>query len=238
METETLPKAASPQKRRLGWLKILGIVLVTVLLSVVATLWILKTYVFPSEFEPVTLSAQEEQRLDGKLKRITPVTNNQDNRRSLSQGGTTAATNGDETLQPEPYSEEGASRTIHLTEREVNALLAKNTNLAQRVAIDLADDLLSAKILVPMDEDFPILGGKTVRAKAGLEIAFENDRPIVKLRGVSVMGVPIPNAWLGKLKNIDLVKEYGNEPGFWKAFAAGIESVKVEEGQLTIELKE
>jgi hypothetical protein len=52
------------------------------------------------------------------------------------------------------------------------------------------------------------------------------------------MGVPIPNAWLGNLKNIDLVQEFGGNRGFWKTFADGIEYIHVENGRLLIKLKE
>jgi len=39
------------------------------------------------------------------------------------------------------------------------------------------------------------------------------------------MGVPIPNAWLGGIKNIDLVKEFGADKGFWKTFSDGVENL-------------
>ena len=84
----------------------------------------------------------------------------------------------------------------------------------------------------------PVMGGRTLRVNAGVEIGYREDRPIVKLRGVSVMGVPIPNAWLGNLKNVDLIKEFGTEPGFWNSFAAGVGLVEIKEGQLHIRLKE
>ena len=85
--------------------------------------------------------------------------------------------------------------------------------------------LISAKILVPLDEDFPMLGGQILRVKTGVEFAYDSGKPIVRLRGVSVMGVPLPNAWLGGLKNIDLVQEFGNDQGFWKAFSDGVAAV-------------
>ena len=58
------------------------------------------------------------------------------------------------------------------------------------------------------------------------------------LKGVSIWGVPLPNAWLGNLKNVDLVQEFGANQGFWSAFAAGIEGITVEEGSLRIRLRE
>jgi hypothetical protein len=60
----------------------------------------------------------------------------------------------------------------------------------------------------------------------------------VLLKGISVMGVPIPNAWLGNLKNVDLVEQYGSDTGFWQAFAAGVAQLEVEEGRLKIKLRE
>ena len=117
-------------------------------------------------------------------------------------------------------------------------MLARNTDLARKLAIDLSDNLVSAKLLVPVDEDFPIMGGKILKVRAGLELAYRNNKPIVILKGISLMGVPIPNSWLGGLKNIDLVAEYGADAGFWKSFADGVSNISVSEGKLQIELKE
>ncbi len=141
-------------------------------------------------------------------------------------------------MQPERYSEQDADRQIILSERELNALLAKNTNLAPRLAINLSRNLASAKLLIPLDEEMPLFGGKTLKVTAGLELAYQSNKPVVMLRGVSIWGVPIPNAWLGNMKNVDLVSEFGNQKGFWKAFADGIDEVEVSEGQLRVKLKE
>ena len=110
--------------------------------------------------------------------------------------------------------------------------------VARKLAVDLSDSLVSARLLVPVDPDFPVLGGKTLRVSTGVEMAFRDARPVVVLKGVSIMGVPIPNAWLGGLKNIDLVSEFGDQQGFWKNFADGVDNVGVEEGQLRIQLRQ
>jgi hypothetical protein len=89
-----------------------------------------------------------------------------------------------------------------------------------------------------VEEDFPVLGGTTIRVRAGLALSYAGERPVVILRGVSLMGVPIPSAWLGGYKNIDLVERYGGEAGFWKAFAAGVVRLSVEDGSLSIKLKD
>ena len=77
-----------------------------------------------------------------------------------------------------------------------------------------------------------------MKVTAGLELAYRGEKPVVVLRGISLWGVPIPNAWLGNMKNIDLVQEFGDQKGFWKAFADGIDEVEVGEGQLRVRLRE
>lgn len=229
-----------PGPKRFGWLRITLFLLATVVLTTVASVWIIKTYVFPSAFKPVTLSAKEERVLNGKLERLEALGTG---RRYRGRSSTKSkqrgrATDAGGTLTPERYSEEGASRDIALTERELNTLLAKNTDLASKLAIDLSDDLISAKLLLPIDEDFPVIGGQTLKVRAGIEMAYARGTPIVVLKGISVMGVPLPNAWLGGIKNINLAKEFGGQRGFWKAFADGVDYIRVEEGRLKIKLKE
>jgi hypothetical protein len=212
------------------------VVLVTIIVTAGLTFWILRTYIFPSEFKPVELSAREEQVLEQKLERFDTL------QARRTRGSAKAAQRADdaaaEVLEPEAYSEAGASRTITLSERELNGMLAKNTDLAKKLAIDLSENLMSAKLLVPVDEDFPFMGGQILKVRAGMELAYRDNRPIVILKGISIMGVPIPNAWLGGMKNIDLVEYYGNESGFWKAFAGGVDNIQIEDGSVTLLLKE
>ncbi len=235
MSSEAKAMDSQAVRRGLGWQQVLLIIVVTVLITVAGSYWFLKTYVFAREFKPVELSVSEERLLEEKLRAlgydvsVVPPREEAQRPADIDERGF---------LKPEPYSEVGARREVSFNEREVNALLAKNTDLARKLAIDLSDDLVSAKLLVPVEDDFPVLGGKTLRFNAGVEMAYANDRPIIVLKGVSVMGVPVPNAWLGGLKNIDLVREFGTDEGFWKAFADGVENIQVEEGRIKIKLKE
>jgi hypothetical protein len=212
---------SSPQRGLRGPHVVL-IVLAAVVVTAGLTYWLVSYYIFPRAFDPVELPPSEEQVLNRKLHTI----------------GIRVEEGAPGSLEPEPYSEIGASREVEFSERELNAMLARNTDLGQRLVIDLADDLISAKLLIPFDEDFPLLGGRTLRVNAGMELAYRDNRPIVVLKGISVMGIPVPNAWLGNLKNIDLVQEFGGDQGFWKAFADGVEHIQVQNGQMVIKLKE
>ena len=234
------------RKKRFGCLQIIAIVLATALLTALFTVWAVRTYLFAPDFKPVTLAADEERHLNRKLERFGALGGiSQNSAKSVRKSDNTGYENGslaesdsDAPLKPEAYSEEGANRTIRLTEREINALLAKNTDLARKLAIDLSDNLISAKLLIPLDPDFPVLGGKTIRVRAGLHLAFRNAQPEVILKGVTLMGIPIPNGWLGGVKHVDLVKEFGTGQELTKAFAEGVEDIKIEEGFLKITLKE
>jgi hypothetical protein len=218
----------------LSKLQVAGIVVGAMVLTVVATLFIIKSWLFPSPFDPVVLNKAEQQQLERKLSQFDQL----GGRSARPAPGRQREVPTPEDLTSEPYSEKGASREIRLSEREINGMIAENTDLASRMVVNFSNDLVSVKLLIPVDPDFPFLGGKILKVKAGAEFAFRKGRPVVILRGISVMGVPLPNAWLGGLKNIDLIQEFGSDPGFWNAFAEGVASIQVRDGNLLIVLKE
>jgi len=210
----------------------MGIVALVLIITALLTAWWVKHYIYASEFTPTVLTVKEQKILDAKMAKLevavdkTPVI-----RKKARQDKRTS-------LEPEAYSEEGAKREVRFTDKELNALIGKNPDVAQRVAVDLSDNLISVKLVVPMDEEIPLLGGKTLRLNLGVIIRYENERPVVALKGVSVGGIPLPNAWLGNLKSKNLVREFGAEGGFWKLFSDGVADLKVQEGQILIKLRE
>jgi len=141
-------------------------------------------------------------------------------------------------LKPELYTEDDSKRRIELTQRELNALLAKNTDLAENIVVHLSENTASVRVLADIDPDFPFFGGKKFKASGAARLSYENGRPVIVVKGVSIWGVPISNSWLGGYKNIDLVSEFGGTEGFWKSLADGIKDIKVEDGRLFIQLAE
>lgn len=235
MSTQTLKNPDKESKKGFRLSHVLWIILATIILTAASTYWVIQSYVFAKDFTPVVLKQDEEMTLNKKLKQLGFTADSDYGRQTPT---TTPGFDSTGNLLPEAYSETGARHEVSLTERELNSLLAKNTELARKLAIDLSSDLISGKLLVPVDPDFPVLGGKTLRVSAGLEVAYQNSKPVVILKGVSIMGIPIPNAWLGGMKNIDLVKEFSVDEGFWKAFSEGVENIRVKDGRLLIRLKE
>jgi len=225
-----------PPGKGLSLGKMLVIAAAAMLITMIATLWLIKLWLFPAPFKPVTLTPTEEQKLEQKLTRIESLESRGET--TSGQARVMRRRQAEETVAtPAPYSEEGASREIVFSEKELNALIGRNPDLAGKVAIDLADDLVSATLLIPIQADAPLFGGQSMRVKTGFTVASKDGRPLVALRGLSVMGVPMPNAWLGQLKNIDLVKRYSTGGGFWQSFAGGIEAIDIREGRARIVLK-
>jgi hypothetical protein len=224
---------ATPSRKGFSGSQVALFVLIAILITAGFSFWVFRTYINPSKFNPVALSTQEQSRLDFKLHQlgVNP-------RDLLPNARREDQFDSEGRLKPEKYNEDPAKRDIRISERELNAIVASNPDLASRFAIDLSDNLASAKMLIPVDPDMPVMGGRTLRLNAGLELAYRDDRPVVKLRGVSIMGVPVPNAWLGNLKNVDLVEQFSNDPGFWSSFSAGVGLIEIDDGQLHIKLKE
>jgi len=225
MEENEQHTEVSPRPRPRGRaLKIFGI---AILVVIILSAWWVKRNLYASEFTPTVLNAKEQKVLDDKLALI-------DYAASRSGGKGHRATSGK--LTPKPYSEEGANREIRITERELNSLIARDRRTAERVAIDLSRDLVSVEMIIPVKDDVPVLGGKTLRVSFGLILGYERGKPVVALKGISIGGVPLPNAWLGGLKGVNLVDEYSEPGGFWDLFAAGVEDLKVEDGRLLVTL--
>lgn len=224
MDTDTMVNSEGPSAR--SGCKLFLIVFAAVLVALLVAALALKWWLFPAQLQPVELRAAEKIELNQKLRVLG------------YQDDAFPEVAAQPVLEPQAYSEEGASREVRFKERELNALLAKNTELASKLAIDLSDQLASARLVLPLDPDFPFVGGQTLRMSAGVEVAFRQQRPVIVLQGVSLWGVPLPNAWLGNLKNVDLVERFGQQQGFWEAFAEGVEHIEVLDGELRVKLRE
>ncbi len=204
----------------------------TILATALVTAWWVNQYLYAATFEPTQLTEMEQRSLDQKMAQL-----GQGHDLSLPFSTPHVSSSGS-SLEPEPYTEEGVSRQINLTEREVNSLIAKDADMAKHVAIDLADNLVSVKLVVPVDEEMPIVGGKTLKLNFGVELNYADGKPVVAMQGISLGGVPLPSAWWGDIKHINLVEQFGGPGGFWDQFAKGVEDLNIQDGLLRITLKE
>jgi len=230
MNPEISPTDHSPH--RFSSKQVVLFVGLAVLATALVTTWWVNQYLYAATFEPMRLTESEQHSLDRKMAQLGQF----DNPSSSSPKPPDVSPQGP--LEPEPYSEEGASREIQLTEREVNALIAKDADMAKYVAVDLAENLISVNLVVPVNEDVPIAGGKTLKLNFGVKLSYANGKPVVAMQGISLGGVPLPSAWWGDIKHLNLVEEFGGSGGFWNQFAKGVEDLTIQDGHLRIQLKE
>jgi len=185
-------------------------------------------YFHAKAFSPVELSKTEQQIVDGKLE--------------VAGGDAVFAEPGLMEPNDNPVIlREEDRRTIVFTEREINGVLHHNTDLAEKLYIDLKRDALVAKVIYPFEEETPIVGGKTLRLNVTMKMFLdENGELQFTLDDVSVGGIPLPNAWLFDMKDKNLIDldSSPNGSGLLKRIADGIADFKVENGQIRIRLNE
>lgn len=233
------PSLAASGKRQFGCGQVLVIVLLTALVSGGLVLWWAKRNLYTSELRPVALGSEEQEVLAEKLELLETRVSGEILPEAPREGAPIEDPNQDPAA--EPYSERFATRQVEISERELNAMIAQSDPDAGRhLAVDLSQDLVSLKLIVPMEEGIPIVGGKTIRIRAGFWVRFDGQgaQPNVVLKGVSLGGLPLPSAWLGGMKGKDFIAEFGQGGGFWEQFSEGIEALRVEDGRLSLTLKE
>ncbi|WP_019626449.1 hypothetical protein [Thioalkalivibrio sp. ALJT] len=180
--------------------------------------------------EPVTLNVQEQTELEAKLRALGP--RDAAPRPDAETGDAIIDLDAEaEPLVPELYEEHADARRIRFSERELNALIAQDPDLAERVALRLTPGQVSTRIRIDVPEEFPLLGGRVLNVRSGVRFEAGDGQVHARLVGVSVAGVPLPDAWLGGLKDEDLL---GLEP--FQQLRAGIEAIEVRDGELALEL--
>mgnify|MGYP000464540365 CR=1 FL=1 len=193
---------------------VIGVVLVTGGIAAATTAWWVKHTLYPSPIKPVVLSTQEQSEFENKLAAF-----------NTPSGAAQAEATPDPAL---------AKRTLLITERELNAYLAKQ-NLGESVEVNFGEGTVSAAIILTAPEDFPVLAGQKVRMRLTFGTSLNPGQKLsFVLDDVSLGGLSLPNAWLADLKGVDLIaKNIESDPGL-QQFLAGIQQLEVHHGQLKI----
>lgn len=227
METPSLPHhpPAHPGSPRSSWKQpaiiIIGSIIVCCALTAFGTAWWVKRNFYASALKPVSLSPTEQITFEKKVADLELAS-------ELPQG---------KEVEALPDAEI-ASRTLTLTSREMNAFLAQQ-GLGEQVKIDLTRHRLTAHFLLPIDENAPLLGGVTLRLRLAFSALLNDSGKLeLKVADVSVGGVPIPNAWLGDIKGLDLIaSDLGQDPTL-ERLVSGIKEFEIQDGALRVLLND
>lgn len=203
-----------------------GVVLLAVILvtALVTSWWVHRT-INAKALQPVTLSQSEETALSNKVEYLQEA-------REIRLSATETQAPGTPETAPAAADPDFERKPIVLTEREINALIAKNTDLGDKVRVQLRPDEILAQANIPIDPSAPFLGGKTIRAKVQLYVQLKEKMLDLRIRNVSIGGMPLPNAWLGGVIGKNLVEEDYFDDAAMKAFVEGIETFRIEEDQI------
>ena len=177
-------------------------------LAAATTAWWVKRNIYASPMRPVRLDNAEQIHLNDKLAAL--------------QHGT--ASPRARTATPAEQS-----RTLNLTQREINAYLAEQ-NLGENIRIDLGEGTINATVILPVPKDsgLPLVSGTTLRLTMTVDAAMDSDHQLaIKLSDVRVGGLSMPNAWVGQLKGVNLMADnVRNDPAL-QSFLAGIKELEI-----------
>ncbi len=156
---------------------------------------------------------------------ITPIVLNQQEQLTLDKKVAT--------VQERTYQAGG--KTLILTEKEVNALFHHNTGMGDQVRFDFANSAIHARIRTNLDAEIPVLGGRTLKAKARFKLVDTESNPAIILDDLTVWGLSLPNAWLADLKGQNLISKLGINLE-QNRITEGIKDIEVDHGKITITL--
>ncbi|NMC93713.1 MAG: hypothetical protein GYA68_04280, partial [Syntrophorhabdus sp.] len=108
------------------WPRILGIIALFSIAVITVSVWWIKHNLYANPFNPTKLNEREQQVLNTKLERLE---------QSFQKQGKFSGTRIDEEmtkgrLEPEDYIEDPARREIRISQKELNALIAKDEKAA------------------------------------------------------------------------------------------------------------
>lgn len=221
----------------------LGITLSVVLILGI-TGFLVYRYYTQAQFRPTTLSEKEQVILDTKLEKIESGGEEQPlgspSSRELNEVVINSGQQPD--LTPAQIAElerleEQERRTITLSEKEINAMMNYNTGLGERVKVRFKSGRIDVGWIISVDEEAPFVGGKTLRGSVDLSMEKLTDgRLAFAVEDVTVMGIPMPNAWLGDIKGQNLADRIGQDNEFFRIFSAGIEHIEISNGEVRVRL--
>lgn len=217
------PTPPSEPTHRSGSCLIRGLVVagVVVLAIVLFVLW------YNRPISPVVLTEPEMAVVETKIAAMQPAPEEQPP--AIAPDAPTDATE-----TPAEYVP--GAREIAFTDRELNGLLNEHTTLGDQIAFQFTPNAVQARIETPIPDDFPIIGGSKLRARAKFVVDTSGSNPTLSLEDFTVWGISIPNDWLGGIKNTNLLGQaFGSETG---EGIPGVESLAIEQGRLLIRLKE
>jgi hypothetical protein len=124
-----------------------------------------------------------------------------------------------------------------LTEREVNALIARAPNMkdvADKVYVSLDGDQVKGQVSYPMPGW--LAKGRYLNGEAAFKVSLENGVLIVTAQEIQVQGKPLPESFMAGIRKENLAKEVCNDPDKAEVIRK-LDSIEVQDGKAIIKAK-
>lgn len=128
-----------------------------------------------------------------------------------------------------------ATEQLILTEKDVNVLIQHHEDLeamSGNVYVTINDSEVVGEMSVPL-ENVPGLSGRYFNGSATFEVSLENNRLEIYAIAATVLGEPVPEEFMGGMRNENLAKEVQNNPDNRETIES-IESLEISGGIITI----
>lgn len=211
---QTIPEPTAPAAPRARSTKKVVLITLAVILgcagiAAATTAFWVKHTLYPSAMTPVSLTAKEQAAFDNKLEALN---------------------------NPAAAPADDPSRTLVITEREVNAYLAQQ-QLGESVQVKFGEGNVSAAVIITAPDDFPLLPGKKIRVRFTFGTSLTPEHKLaLQLDDLSLGGISLPNSWIGDIKGTDLIADNVESDPALQKFLAGIQSLEIRNGTLKLRL--
>ncbi len=211
---QTIPESAAPATPRARSTKKVVLITLAVILgcagiAAATTAFWVKHTLYPSAMTPVSLTVKEQAEFDSKLEALN---------------------------NPAAVPADDPSRTLVITEREVNAYLAQQ-QLGESVQVKFGEGNISAAIIITAPDDFPLLPSKKIRMRFTFGTSLTPEHKLaLQLDDLSLGGISLPNSLIGDIKGTDLIADNVESDPALQKFLAGIQSLEIHNGTLKLRL--
>lgn len=126
-----------------------------------------------------------------------------------------------------------------LTERELNALIAKAANmkeLADKVYVVVKGNEVTGQVSIPLSGLGWVGKDRFLNGEATFNVSLENGVLIVTAREIKVKGNPLPESIMSRLRQENLAKDAYKDAENAEAIRK-LESIQVEDGQVHIKAR-